>query len=101
MPPEAGGIVSSKRAGLSPKQLGALTRGGLVEVDDGTRRSVELYCEQDDAEVWSRIATTDGGEELTVLSFPEDVWEDVLDVLGVEDGRDKIKVGSMVWVQRG
>jgi|GEM_PF-4178646 len=92
--------MSRKRAGLSPRQLGALTRGGLVEVDDGTRRSVELYCVQDDAEVWTRIATTDDGEELTVLSFPESTWEDVLDVLGIDDGRDKVKVGSMVWVCR-
>ncbi|QLG30127.1 hypothetical protein HUG10_21305 (plasmid) [Halorarum halophilum] len=88
----------TKRAALSPAQLGALTRGALVEIDDGTRRSVELYCASSNAEIWTRIATDDDGNEFTVLSFPASVWPDVLEAIGADPDQDKLKIGGMIWL---
>ena len=92
--------MTNKKAGLSPAQLGALTGGGVVEVDDGTRRPVQLYCATKNQEVWSKVMTDDDGNEIPVLSFPHDVWDDVLESIGADTDDDKVRIGGMVWMQR-
>lgn len=86
---------------LSPRQLGALTGGGVVEIPVGKRRTVRLACASSDTEVANRIATTDDGEEYDVLLFPADVFDDVLDALGKDpEETDQVKLNGMIWRRR-
>lgn len=87
---------------LSPSQLGALTGNGLVEAEsEDIRRKIRIRLDSRENEVWTKIATNDEGEEFDVVVFPEDIFDQVLAVTGMEEGQNMCKVGDMIWVRDG
>lgn len=90
----------TKRAYLTPSQLGALTGYGMAEVQYGKRGELQLVTSTDSNKVWSKIATDDDGNEMDVLLFPPAKWEDILDTLGVDDtDQDMVKMDGTIWMK--
>ena len=90
-----------KDAFISEKQLGSLIDGGMVEARYGKRGKMRLYNVNDKTKVWSKIASDEDGNELSVLMFPPDNWEEVLDVVGIGDtDKDMVRMGDMIWTKQ-
>ena len=84
---------------ITPAQLGALAGYGMVEIETDSRRNVRLGMAASENTVVNRVATDDDGNEYTVLVFPEKVWPDVCATVGIDESKDRVKIGGMIWMK--
>lgn len=72
----------------------------MVEVQYGKRGELQLVTSTDSNKVWSKIATDDDGNEVDVLLFPPEKWEDILSTIGVDDtDQDMVKMDGTIWMK--
>lgn len=87
------------KAKITPKQLGALASGGLVELETDSRRTVRAAMASESATVLSRVASDEDGNEYRVIQMSPETFDALCDAVGVETDDDRVRVGSTVWIK--
>lgn len=88
---------------LDPEDYGKmLSSGGLVRVQ-GLPVDENVWLRRNEADltadVWTKTIESDDDEPVELQVFPDDLFEKLLDMTGMDPDQEKVKVKDMIWIR--